>query len=234
MPCLRREKRSSSAAATVSPSTTSAAAGSWKTALRPSTLTAPDPLRCRPGPSIEAPLPVPLTGQTSPAGRTCVRGAPPRCQPPTPAADERDTAMQDSSHSFGAQDPADERGGPGSFSHSASARGPRRGRRLPRRPAGRRLGGGGPADHAVPAQPRARPARARPAAPLTGAWPRRPPPRPGHGAPALLRPRLALGRKLRRPIRRTGYTRAGAGAWGRTWHGERARTPPRRPSCSRG
>src|SRR4051812_38888366 len=36
-PCLRREKRSSSAAATISPSTTRAAAGSWKTALSPST-----------------------------------------------------------------------------------------------------------------------------------------------------------------------------------------------------
>src|SRR6478752_7976985 len=36
-PCLRREKRSSSAAATIFPSTTSAAAGSWKTALMPST-----------------------------------------------------------------------------------------------------------------------------------------------------------------------------------------------------
>src|ERR671916_1619003 len=37
LPCLRRLNRSSSAAATVSPSTTSAAAGSWKTALMPST-----------------------------------------------------------------------------------------------------------------------------------------------------------------------------------------------------
>src|ERR687893_116508 len=37
LPCLRREKRSSSAAATVSPSTTSAAAGSWNTALTPRT-----------------------------------------------------------------------------------------------------------------------------------------------------------------------------------------------------
>src|SRR6478609_733524 len=37
LPCLRREKRSSSAAATISPSTTIAAAGSWKTALTPST-----------------------------------------------------------------------------------------------------------------------------------------------------------------------------------------------------
>src|SRR3954454_15990372 len=37
LPCLRREKRSSSAAATISPSTTSAAAGSWKTALMPRT-----------------------------------------------------------------------------------------------------------------------------------------------------------------------------------------------------
>src|SRR5687768_17097543 len=38
LPCLRREKRSSSAAATISPSTTSAAAGSWNTALTPRTL----------------------------------------------------------------------------------------------------------------------------------------------------------------------------------------------------
>src|SRR4051794_1331445 len=37
LPCLRREKRSSSAAATISPSTTSAAAGSWKTAFTPRT-----------------------------------------------------------------------------------------------------------------------------------------------------------------------------------------------------
>src|SRR3954469_7094158 len=37
LPCLRREKRSSSAAATVSPSISSAAAGSWKTALIPRT-----------------------------------------------------------------------------------------------------------------------------------------------------------------------------------------------------
>src|SRR5215213_9625700 len=37
LPCLRREKRSSSAAATVTPSTTRAAAGSWKTALTPRT-----------------------------------------------------------------------------------------------------------------------------------------------------------------------------------------------------
>src|SRR3954453_3516939 len=37
LPCFRREKRSSSAAATVSPSTSSAAAGSWKTALIPRT-----------------------------------------------------------------------------------------------------------------------------------------------------------------------------------------------------
>src|SRR5215203_4220850 len=42
LPCLRREKRSSSAAATISPSTTSAAAGSWNTALTPRT-TAIDP-----------------------------------------------------------------------------------------------------------------------------------------------------------------------------------------------
>src|SRR5215207_11460258 len=35
LPCLRREKRSSTAAATVTPSTTRAAAGSWKTALIP-------------------------------------------------------------------------------------------------------------------------------------------------------------------------------------------------------
>src|SRR3954469_9574124 len=37
LPCFRREKRSSSAAATISPSTTIAAAGSWNTALTPST-----------------------------------------------------------------------------------------------------------------------------------------------------------------------------------------------------
>ncbi len=37
LPCLRRLKRSSSAAATIRPSTTSAADGSWKTALTPST-----------------------------------------------------------------------------------------------------------------------------------------------------------------------------------------------------
>ena len=37
LPCLRRVKRSSSAAATIVPSTTSAAAGSWKTALMPRT-----------------------------------------------------------------------------------------------------------------------------------------------------------------------------------------------------
>src|SRR5919199_468750 len=37
LPCLRRLKRSSSAAATISPSTTNAAAGSWKTALTPRT-----------------------------------------------------------------------------------------------------------------------------------------------------------------------------------------------------
>src|SRR4051795_7264501 len=48
LPCLRREKRSSSAAATVSPSTTRAAAGSWKTALRPRTTLIP------PGPHREA------------------------------------------------------------------------------------------------------------------------------------------------------------------------------------
>src|SRR4051794_34732042 len=40
LPCLRRLNRSSSAAATVRPSTTSAAAGSWNTALTPSTRTA--------------------------------------------------------------------------------------------------------------------------------------------------------------------------------------------------
>src|SRR3954447_19045264 len=39
LPCLRRLKRSSSAAATISPSTTRAAAGSWKTALIPRTRT---------------------------------------------------------------------------------------------------------------------------------------------------------------------------------------------------
>jgi hypothetical protein len=37
LPCLRRLKRSSSAAAIVRPSATSAAAGSWKTALTPRT-----------------------------------------------------------------------------------------------------------------------------------------------------------------------------------------------------
>jgi hypothetical protein len=37
LPCLRRLKRSSSAAATVRPSTTKAAAESWKTALMPRT-----------------------------------------------------------------------------------------------------------------------------------------------------------------------------------------------------
>src|SRR3954452_16338401 len=41
LPCLRREKRSSSAAATIRPSTTSAAAGSWKTALMPRTRIGP-------------------------------------------------------------------------------------------------------------------------------------------------------------------------------------------------
>src|SRR4051812_40114193 len=40
LPCLRRLKRSSSAAATISPSTTIAAAGSWKTALIPRTFMA--------------------------------------------------------------------------------------------------------------------------------------------------------------------------------------------------
>src|SRR5699024_1878055 len=39
-PCLRRENLSSSAAATILPSTTRAAAGSWKTALTPSTFMA--------------------------------------------------------------------------------------------------------------------------------------------------------------------------------------------------
>src|SRR3954464_10633574 len=39
LPCLRRLKRPSSAAATTRPSTTSAAAGSWKTALIPKTRT---------------------------------------------------------------------------------------------------------------------------------------------------------------------------------------------------
>src|SRR4051812_25853471 len=39
LPCLRRLNRSSSAAATTCPSTTSAAAGSWKIALIPSTFT---------------------------------------------------------------------------------------------------------------------------------------------------------------------------------------------------
>src|SRR3954453_22595318 len=38
LPCLRRLNRSSSAAATVRPSTTRAAAGSWKMALTPRTL----------------------------------------------------------------------------------------------------------------------------------------------------------------------------------------------------
>jgi hypothetical protein len=38
LPCLRRLKRSSSAAATIWPSTTIAAAGSWNTALTPSTV----------------------------------------------------------------------------------------------------------------------------------------------------------------------------------------------------
>src|SRR3954451_9524906 len=39
LPCLRRENRSSSAAATICPSITSAAAGSWNTALIPRILT---------------------------------------------------------------------------------------------------------------------------------------------------------------------------------------------------
>src|SRR4051794_29389322 len=42
LPCLRRLKRSSSAAATICPSTTRAAAGSWKTALMPKTRTEGD------------------------------------------------------------------------------------------------------------------------------------------------------------------------------------------------
>src|SRR5215207_3322370 len=45
LPCLRREKRSSSAAAIVTPSITTAAAGSWKTALSPRTFIPEAPLR---------------------------------------------------------------------------------------------------------------------------------------------------------------------------------------------
>src|SRR4051794_8239223 len=55
LPCLRRLKRSSSAAATVVPSTISAAAGSWKTALTPRTFTPADLSEKRFSPNADVP-----------------------------------------------------------------------------------------------------------------------------------------------------------------------------------
>src|SRR3954471_15785691 len=56
LPCLRRENLSSSAAATVRPLTTSAAAGSWKTALTPRTLMLPEEKRlCTLGTGLATP-----------------------------------------------------------------------------------------------------------------------------------------------------------------------------------
>jgi hypothetical protein len=63
LPCLRRLKRSSSAAATVRPSITSAAAGSWNTALIPSTFTWSSPPRGSPD-AERGVVPTPTRGQT--------------------------------------------------------------------------------------------------------------------------------------------------------------------------
>src|SRR4051794_23106836 len=67
LPCLRRLKRSSSAAATVLPSMTSAAAGSWNTALIPSTQAMATPLGLDGGqhrPDQVPVIPVPLVDRT--------------------------------------------------------------------------------------------------------------------------------------------------------------------------